>query len=121
MQINTGTSDPVLNRVYPIAMKHYDWVRNKINKLLDTKVIYSSHSSWSALIIIVLKGDGGKCLIINYRTLNKVTQRFVWPMPKVKDIFSKINGAQYFSTLNLRAGYHHILLNDDSILKAVFT
>ena len=29
-------------------------------------------------------------------------------MPKVEDIFSKLNGAKYFSTLDLRAGYHHI-------------
>ena len=29
-------------------------------------------------------------------------------MPKVEDIFSKLNGAKYFSTLDLRAGYYHI-------------
>ena len=45
MQIDMGTSEPVLQRPYPITMKHYDWVRNEINKLLDTWVIHSSHSS----------------------------------------------------------------------------
>ena len=69
---------------------------NEVNKLLDAKVICSSHSSWSAPIIIVPKGNGGKHLVINYKALNKVTQKFVWPMPKAQDIFSKLNGTQYF-------------------------
>ena len=37
------------------------------------------------------------CLIIDNTALNKVTWKFIWPMPKVKDIFSKLNSAQYFS------------------------
>ena len=45
----------------------------------------------------------------------------MWPLPKVKDIFSKLNGAKYCSTLKLCAGYHHIPLNEDSIPKTAFT
>ena len=71
MEINTGNSKPVSQNPYPIAMKHYDWVKNEINKLLDTKVIHSNHSSWSASIIVIPKGNSGKCLVIEYRTLNK--------------------------------------------------
>ena len=101
MSIDTGDADPVSQKPYPIAMKHYDWVKNEIEKLLTTKVIQSSCSSWSAPIIVVAKGDGGKCLVIDYRALNKVTRKFTWPMPKVEDIFSKLNGATYFTTLDL--------------------
>ena len=42
-------------------------------------------------------------------------------MPKVEDIFSQLNGAKYFSTLDLRAGYHHIPLDEESIPKTAFT
>ena len=101
-------------------MKHFDWVRNEINKLLEAQVI-CSHSSWSAPIIVVPKGNGEKCLVIDYGALNKVTWKFMWPMPKVEDIFSKLNGAKYFSTLDLHAGYHHIPLNEESIPKTAFT
>ena len=41
-------------------------------------------------------------------------------MPKVKDIFSKLNGATYFTTLDLCAGYHHIPLDKPSIPKTAF-
>ena len=41
-------------------------------------------------------------------------------MPKVEDIFSKLNGVKYFSILDLRAGYHHIPLDKPSIPKTAF-
>ena len=41
-------------------------------------------------------------------------------MPKVKDIFSKLNGAKHFSTLDLRASYHHIPLDKPLIPKTEF-
>ena len=104
MTIETSNSDPVSQKPYPIAMKHYQWVKDEIEKFLATKVICTSHSSWSTPIILVPKGDGGKCLVIDYRALNKVTRKFTWPMPKVEDIFSKLNRTTYFTTLDLRAG-----------------
>ena len=95
MQIDTCNSSSVSQKPYPIAMKHYNWVKHEINKLLYVKVIHCSHSSWSPLIMY---------------------QKSVYPMPKVNDIFSKLNGLQYFSTLDLQARSlkqpsHHLLKN----------
>ena len=118
--IDTSISDPVSQKPYPIAIVHYQWVKDEIEKLLAAKVICTSHSSWSAPIIVVPKGNGGKCLVIDYTALNKVTRKFTWAIPKVEDIFSKLNGATYFTTLDLRAGYHHIPLDKPSIPKAAF-
>ena len=39
MTIDTGTANPVLQKPYAIAMKHYEWVKNKIEKLLAARVI----------------------------------------------------------------------------------
>ena len=120
MTIDMGTANPVSQKPYPIAMKHYEWVKNEIEKLPAAKVICTSRSSWSVPVIVVPKGDGGKHLVIDYRALNKVTRKFTWPMPKVKDIFSQLNGSTYFTTLYLCAGYHHIPLDNSSIPKTAF-
>ena len=120
MIIDTRDSEPVSQKLYPIAMKNHQWVKDEIEKLLSVKVICSSRSSWSAPIIVVPKGDGGKLLVIDYRALKKVTRKFTWPMPKVEDIFSKLNGVKYFSTLDLRTGYHHIPLDKSSMPKTAF-
>ena len=60
MTIGTGTSEPVSQKPYPIAMKNYQWGKDEIEKLLTAKVIHSGRSSWSVPIIVVPKGDGGK-------------------------------------------------------------
>ena len=66
MSIDTGNSEPVSQKPYPIAMKHYQWVKDEIEKLLTAKVIQGIRLNWSAPIIVVPKGDGGKCLVIDY-------------------------------------------------------
>ena len=42
MTIDMGTADPVSQKPYTIAMKHYEWVKNEIEKLLAAKVILTS-------------------------------------------------------------------------------
>ena len=56
MTTDMGTSDPVYQKPYLIAMKNYQWVKDKIEKFLTAKVIHSSRSSWSVPIIEVPKG-----------------------------------------------------------------
>ena len=58
-------------------MKHYDWVGSEINKLLDAWVICNSHSSSSAPIIVVPKGDGGKDVVVNYRDLKQSNMKIL--------------------------------------------
>ena len=58
--------------------------------------------------------------MIDCRALNKVTQKFLWPMPRVEDIFSKLNSTKYFSTLNPHAGHHYIPLDEGCIPKTAF-
>ena len=59
--------------------------------------------------------------MIDYHTLNKVTRKFIWPMPKVEGIFFQLNGVKYFSTFDLQAGYHYIPLDEAPIPKIAFT
>ena len=69
MTIDTGSSEPVSQKPYPIAMKHYQWVKDEIEKLSNSKSnIRESWSSCSAPIIVVPKGDGGKCLVTVYHS-----------------------------------------------------
>ena len=40
MTIDAGASDPISHKPYPITMKHYQWVKEEIEKLLAAKVIH---------------------------------------------------------------------------------
>ena len=119
MTINTGDHPPKAKNPYTLALKHYVWVKEEIDKLLEAGFIRQSHSSWSAPIVVVPKGDGGKRLCVDFRALNKITRTYVWPMPRVEDIFTK-SGKAKFCTPDLRSGYHHIAFDKDSIKKTAF-
>ena len=55
MSIDTGNSEAVSQEPYPIAMKHYQWVKGEIEKLLTAKVIQECKLRWSAPIIVIPK------------------------------------------------------------------
>ena len=55
MSIDTGSSEPVSQKPYPITMKHYQWVKDKIENLLTAKVIQGSRLSWSLPIFSCAK------------------------------------------------------------------
>ena len=120
MSIDTGDHPPIAKRPYTLALKHDEWARKEIDKLLEGGVIRESHSSWSAPVVIVPKSNGEKRLCVDFRALNKITRTYIWPMPRAEDIFAKLGKAMYFTTLDLRAGYHHIALDKDSIKKTGF-
>ena len=89
MSIDTGDHLPITKKPYALDLKHYDWVRDEIDKLLDAGVIRESHFSWSVPIVVIPKGDGGKRLSVDFRALNAIIWTYVWPMPRLEDIFAK--------------------------------
>ena len=117
MSIDTGNHPPIAKKLYALALKHFHWIKEEIDKLPEAGVIRESHSSWSAPIVVVPKGDGGKRLCVDFRALNSITRTYVWPMPRVEDIFAKLGKAKFFTTLDLRSGYHHIALDEEAIKK----
>ena len=120
MSIDTGDHEPIAKRPYTLALKHYEWARKEIDKLLKAGVIRESHSSWSAPVVIVPKSNGEKRLFVDFRALNKITRTYIWPMPRAEDIFAKLGKAKFFTTLDLRSRYHHIALDEDAIKKTGF-
>ena len=99
MSTDTGDACPIDKKPYTLALKYYDWVKEEIDKLLEAGVIRESYSNWSAPIVMVPKGDGGKRLCVDYRALNAIKRTYVWPMPRVEDIFSKFSKAKFFTIL----------------------
>ena len=120
MSIDTGDHPPIAKKPYTLAIKHHEWVKEEINKLLEAGVIRESHSSWSAPIVVVPKGDGGERMCVDYRALNAIFRTYIWPMPRIDDILAKLGRAKFFTTLDLRSVYHHMALDKDAIKKTAF-
>ena len=96
MEIDTGDHPCIAKMSYTLALKHYDWVKDETDKLLEAGVIREGHSRWSAPIVVVPKGDGGIRLCVDYRGINAITRTYVWPMSRMEDIFSNLGKARFY-------------------------
>ena len=67
MSIDTWDACLIAKKPYTLVLKHYDWVKEEIDKLLETGVIRENHSSWSAWWEKVVCGLQG--LQCNYKDL----------------------------------------------------
>jgi Reverse transcriptase (RNA-dependent DNA polymerase) len=54
-------------------------------------------------------------MCVDYRALNKLTIKNKCPIPRIDEIFNRLQGAQYFTSLDLRSGYYQIRTKDADI------
>ena len=91
-----------------------------MQELLDKGFIRPSTFPWCAPILFVKKKDSTLRLCINYRELNKVTVKNKYPLPRIDDLFDQLKGAQFFSKINLRSGYHQLRIREADVSKTAF-
>ena len=74
--------------------------KEQLQELRDKGFIQSSTSPWGAPIPFVKKKDGWLRLCIDYYRLNKVIIKDQYP-PRIDDLFDQLQGARYFSKIDL--------------------
>ncbi|GJU19413.1 putative reverse transcriptase domain-containing protein [Tanacetum coccineum] len=59
-------------------------------------------------------------MCINYRKLNKLTVKNRYPLPRIDDLFDQLQGSSVYSKIDLRSGYHQLMVRWEDILKTAF-
>ncbi|GJT77866.1 putative reverse transcriptase domain-containing protein [Tanacetum coccineum] len=95
-------------------------VEFRIDLILGATPIAKTFSPWGAPILFVKKKDGSMWMCIDYHELNKVTMKNVHPLPRIDDLFDQIQGARWFSKIDLRLGYHQLKVREEDIPKKAF-
>jgi hypothetical protein len=83
-------------------------LKKQIDELLEKGYIRPSTSPWAAQVLFVEKKDGTKRMCIDYISLNEVTVKNKFPLPRIEDLFDQLRGASVFSKIDLRSGYHQL-------------
>ncbi|GJW37596.1 putative reverse transcriptase domain-containing protein [Tanacetum coccineum] len=111
---------PVAKSPYRLAPSEMQELSEQLQELQDKGFIRPSHSPWGAPVLFVKKKDGSMRMCIDYRELNKLTIKNRYPLPRIDDLFDQLQGARYFSKIDLRSGYHHLRVHEDDIPKTAF-
>jgi hypothetical protein len=121
-QIPLQPHDAIVNsRPYRLSFNQNDTMGSLILQLFKNKVIRPSVSPYSSPAILVKKKDDSWRLCIDYRKLNKLTVKNKYPIPIIEDLLDELHGAQIFSKIDLRSGYHQIRMHPRDIPKTAFS
>ncbi|XP_063875862.1 uncharacterized protein LOC135108633 [Scylla paramamosain] len=120
-RIHTGDSRPVKLPPRRIAPARRLEVEKAVEELRAQGIIEKSASPWSAAVVLVKKKDGSTRCCVDYRGLNAVTTKDSYPLPRVDDTLDAFTGAQWFSTLDLKSGYHQVEVAEEDREKTAFS
>jgi hypothetical protein len=112
----------------PISKRPYQMLPNKLvelkiqlQELLDKGYIRPSSSPWGCPALFVKKKDKTLRLCVDYRPLNAVIIKNMYPLPRIDLLFDQLAGAKVFSKIDLRSGYNQIKICEEDIPKTAFS
>ena len=104
-----------------IPPNQYTEVKEHISKLLKKGVIQESSSSYASPVVVVRKSDGSIRLCVDFRKLNQKTKKDAFPLPRIDESFDALQGAEFFSSIDLASGYHQVAVEESDRYKTAFT
>ena len=94
----------------------------ELQKILNANFIYPiSNSQWVSLLFIVLKKNKKWRVCVDYRELNKATQKDHFPLPFIDQVLDTLSGKKIFSFLDGFSGYNQIQIAPEDQDKTAFT
>ncbi|KAJ9525206.1 hypothetical protein QJQ45_020746, partial [Haematococcus lacustris] len=106
--------------IYRMSQPELDQLKKQLDDLLAKGFIRPSTSPFAAPVLFVRKKDGSLRLCVDFRALNQQTLKNRYPLPRIDDLLDQLSGAQVFSKIDLRSGYHQIRVAEDDIPKTAF-
>jgi hypothetical protein len=119
IELVPGTT-PIFKRPYRMAANQLAELKEQLQELLDKRYIQPSASPWGAPVIFIPKKDGTQRMYVDYHSINEVTIKNKYPLPRIDDLVDQLKGACVFSKIDLRSGYHQLKIRDTDIPKTAF-
>lgn len=118
--IETTTSRPIRQRPYVVAQAIRPDIDRQIAEMLKSGVIKVSNSPWASPMVVVKKKDGTFRICIDFRKVNDVTVKDVFPLPRIQEVVDRLSGCNWISTFDMASGYWQIAMDERDQQKTAF-
>ena len=110
-------SQPPSRPPFRLSQPELEELKRQLDDLLLHDFIEPSKSPYGAPVFFVRKADGTLRLVCDWRPLNSITVKTQACLPNIEDLFDTIQGAQYFTKLDLMSGYHQVRVRPQDVPK----
>ncbi|MCP3665723.1 MAG: RNA-directed DNA polymerase [Gammaproteobacteria bacterium] len=113
--IEMGSHCPITHKCRRLPYAVREKVDAKIQSDVQAGKLVPSNSPWAAPIVAVKKPDGQIRVCGDYTDLNNITVKDAYPLKHCRDLLDSAwkTKPRFFSTLDLRSGYHQIWMSED--------
>ncbi len=111
---------PPKGKLYSLSAPEREAMEKYISDSLAAKIIRPSSSPAGAGFYFVKKKDGSLRPCIDYRGLNNITVKNTYPLPLMSSAFERLQGASFFTKLDLRNAYHLVRIREGDEWKTAF-
>ncbi|GFV60297.1 hypothetical protein TNCV_3469331 [Trichonephila clavipes] len=112
-KIYTGDHAPINQRAYRVSPTERRVIHEEVQKMLDEGIVQPSESPWSSPVVLIRKKDSSWRFCVDYRKLNRVTKKDVYPLPRIDDTLDCLKGDKFFSSMDLRSDYWQIEIDEE--------
>ena len=120
-EIHLDNHVPFKERYRRIPPHQYEEVKKHLNEILEIGAIRRSNSPWASAVVLVRKKDGTLRFCIDLRKLNAHTIKDAYSLPRIEDSLDTFIWSCIFTSIDLKAGYWQVELDEKSIPLTAFT
>ena len=113
-------AQPFFHSTYRMSPAELDELKKQLADLLERGFIQPSSSPYGSPILFVRKKDGTLRFCVDYRALNKLTVKNRYALPRVEELFDRLQGAKVYSKLDLESGYWQVRIREEDVPKSAF-